>query len=173
MVTGTCFNSSLYPLLPTPTRWILTPWESGDRQGGLFSEPGGYLYSLSTCLCVPEIQNPHLEVSYCMSQNRGDTRYSTGLFQTPTSALTVQCSPIIDYLVEILLTAPTTTTITWSPSEDWLNWCFLLWHGPWRKYHHSCHWQKVSFLLIQPNGFSPAKLLDLRKMSAHWVPSSP
>lgn len=105
-------SPSLYPLLPTPTRWILTPWESGDRQGGLFSEPGGYLYSLSTCLCVPEIQNPHLEVSYCMSQNRGDTRYSTGLFQTPTSALTVQCSPITDYLVEILLTAPTTTTIT-------------------------------------------------------------
>ena len=80
------------------------------------SEPlgvrGGLLSGLSVCLHSPgtsedflEIQNPSLEASHCMSQDRGDTYNSTGLFQTPTTSTPSLVTHSTQTLAEILSTA--------------------------------------------------------------------
>ena len=68
-----------------PPPCSMAPEPLGVR-GGLLSGLSVCLHSQGTSEDFSEIQNPSLEDSYHMSQDRGNTYNSTGLFQTPTTS---------------------------------------------------------------------------------------
>lgn len=81
-----------------------------------------------------EIQNP-LRNSHCMSQDRGDTCNSIGLFQTSASAPRLWW-PIPHRLLLKSYQQPHIITTLCRPFEDLLKWCFLPLLDLQRKCHH-------------------------------------
>lgn len=129
------------------------------------------LHSPGTSEDFLEIQNPSLEASHCMFQDRGDTYDSTGLFQTPTTSAPSLVTHSTQTLAEILSTAIhhhhylqclQRLALMMFPASAW----------PLRQHHHPAIGGNSAFPK-QPNGFSPSKPLNLRKIPIHWVPSSP
>ena len=119
-----------WPYITPPLPCSMAPEPLGAR-GGLLSGLSVCLHSQGTSEDFSEIQNPSLEDSYRMSQDRGNTYNSTGLFQTPTTSAPTLWWPTPHRLWLKSYQPLSITTTVYSASKDLLSWCSLPRHGLW------------------------------------------
>lgn len=130
---------------------------------------GGYLHSQGTFMCFSEIQNPSLGASQCMSQHRGDNCHSSGLSQAPALALPVWWPTPDRLCCWNSNSIPPYKPLPGAPLKTCSNNTSSFSRGPRGNTINS----DIERSLVQSNGFSPSKFLDLRKILVHWVPNSP
>lgn len=155
---------------PAPNSILVSPaglWIPGVRRQAGSTVPwlDGYLHSQDTS-CFSEIQNPPLGGSQCMPQHRGESCYSSGLSQAPVSALPAWWLTSDRLCCWNFINTSQHKPPPVAPLKTYSNHTFSFSMGPRRNTINSA----IERSSVQSNGFSPSKLLDLRKMPVHWVP---